>query len=171
PLDWPDFCHLYHHCSCSRGSGGSGDDYCHLSQAQLGGCWRNRCNEVVNNMELYQYSWLILLAPLFSFAVIIFGTRVWDMLSRPHTAVAPASGGHDEHVDAHTTAVEGAHGEAEDPDEDPKVPQLTMGAKASAYVGIAIMALACIYSWVLLVASATSTTLPESGITILSYNW
>src|SRR2546421_9071543 len=31
----------------------------------------------------YQYSWLILLAPLFSFAVIIFGTRVWDMLSRP----------------------------------------------------------------------------------------
>src|SRR6266571_1896524 len=122
-------------------------------------------------MELYQYSWLILLAPLLSFAVIIFGTRVWDMLSRPHTAVAPASGGHDEHVDAHTTAVEGAHGEAEDPDEDPKVPQLTMGAKASAYVGIGIMALACIYSWVLLVASATSTTLPESGITILSYNW
>ncbi len=49
-------------------------------------------------MELYQYSWLILLAPLFSFAVIIFGTRVWDMLSRPHTAVASASGGHDEHV-------------------------------------------------------------------------
>src|SRR6266571_1152593 len=122
-------------------------------------------------MELYQYSWLILLAPLLSFAVIIFGTRVWDMLSRPHTAVAPASGGHDEHVDAHTTAVEGAHGEAEDPDEDPQVPQLTMGAKASAYVGIGIMALACIYSWVLLVASASSPTLPESGITVLSYNW
>jgi len=37
----------------------------------------------VNNMALYQYSWLILLAPLFSFAVIVFGTRVWDILSRP----------------------------------------------------------------------------------------
>lgn len=121
-------------------------------------------------MELYQYSWLILLAPLFSFAVIIFGTRVWDMLSRPRTAVV--SSGHGEHSATHDTEVEGAHGEEhEDPDEDPKVPQLTMGAKASGYVAIGIMALACIYSWVLLVASASSPTLPESGITVLSYNW
>src|SRR6266568_5618802 len=126
-------------------------------------------------MELYQYSWLILLAPLLSFAVIIFGTRVWDMLSRPHTAVAPASGGHDEHVDAHTTAVEGAHGEAEDDDEDPKVPQLTMGAKASAYVGIAITALSCLYSWVLLLNTAgvlgIAPPLPQGGAIIFSYEW
>src|SRR5947209_5151988 len=143
-------------------------------------------------MALYQYSWLILFAPLFSFAVIIFGTRVWDMLSRPYPSLA----GHDDtlvspggleahtergsevtrHADTHDVEAHGSHGEEHgenplDDDEDPKVPFLTMGAKASAYVGIAIMALACIYSWVLLIASATSSTLPEQGITVLSYSW
>src|SRR5205823_13353277 len=82
-----------------------------------------------------------------------------------------------EHADAHDVGAKGAHGGEEhgenplDDDEDPKVPQLTMGAKASAYVSIAIMALACIYSWVLLFASAFSSTLPEQGITVLSYPW
>src|SRR5579859_5484355 len=52
-------------------------------------------------MALYQYSWLILLAPLFSFAVIIFGTRVLDMLSRPRMAAA----GHGDAMIAH-----GEHG-------------------------------------------------------------
>lgn len=144
-------------------------------------------------MALYQYSWLILLAPLFSFAVIIFGTRVWDLLSRPHAALAGhsdtmmAPGGLEEHnehgghaaqptVDTHDVEAKGAHGDDHgehplDDDEDPKVPQLTMGAKASAYLGIAIMALACIYAWVLLFASASSSTLPAQGISVLSYDW
>ncbi|MGH2497290.1 MAG: hypothetical protein ACRDIV_21530, partial [Ktedonobacteraceae bacterium] len=33
-------------------------------------------------MAFYQASWLILLSPLFSFAVIIFGTRMWDLATR-----------------------------------------------------------------------------------------
>ncbi len=37
-------------------------------------------------MAFYQLSWLILFAPLFSFAVIIFGTRIWDLLVRPNDA-------------------------------------------------------------------------------------
>ena len=85
-FDRSDLRHLYYHGSCGRSGGGSGNDYCHLPQTQHSGCWRNRYDEVVNTMALYSYSWLILFAPLFSFAVIIFGTRVWDLLSRPHVA-------------------------------------------------------------------------------------
>src|SRR5579863_4221993 len=37
-------------------------------------------------MAFYYGSWFILFAPLFSFAVIVFGTRVWDVLVRPNDA-------------------------------------------------------------------------------------
>ncbi len=43
---------------------------------------------------MYQYSWLVLFAPLLSFVVIVFGTRVWDMLSRPKKVRIVT---HDEH--------------------------------------------------------------------------
>ncbi|MDQ6661977.1 MAG: hypothetical protein M3Z24_13570, partial [Chloroflexota bacterium] len=156
-------------------------------------------------MALYQFSWTILLAPLFSFAVIIFGTRVWDLLSRPRSAVSHTDGlihptnAHGEirgPDPMHPPIVEEPDGtaslrsvEAEEKhgddfvsehgfedDENPKVPRLTMGAKASAYVGIVIMALAAIYSWILLLDSAgvihlTSYTLPQQGITVLGYEW
>lgn len=155
---------------------------------------------------LYQYSWLILFAPLFSFAVIIFGTRVWDLSSRPrvahsqvegaqsheqaHAEVALASQGtHSEvattHGASHGAAVV-AHEESqaaaehgaqlqdagETDDDDPKVAHLSMGALASGYVGIAIMALSAIYSWILLFYSAfVPSSLPASGGTIFSYDW
>lgn len=43
---------------------------------------------------MYQYSWLVLFAPLLSFVVIVFGTRVWDMQSRPKKVRIVT---HDEH--------------------------------------------------------------------------
>src|SRR6266487_5878452 len=49
---------------------------------------------------LYQYSWLILFAPLLAFVVIIFGTRVWDLQSRPR-GEAPASQAEAHEVEAH----------------------------------------------------------------------
>jgi NADH-quinone oxidoreductase subunit L len=125
-------------------------------------------------MGLYAYSWLILFAPLFSFVVIIFGTRVWDMLSRPRVSAEEGAHGHGE---AHAVEEHGSHGEDAgehglDDDEDPKVAHLTMGAKFSAYVGIAVLALACAYSWVLLFYSAlVPGSLPASGITLFSYTW
>src|SRR6266480_2647020 len=127
----------------------------------------------------YQLSWLILFAPLFSFAVIIFGTRVWDMLSRPPVSAAETHSG-DAHAEAHEVEAKGSEGDEHgehglDDDEDPKVAHLTMGALASGYVGIAIMALACLYSWLLLLNTAGVITiappLPGSGITVLSYVW
>ena len=66
-------------------------------------------------MALYEYSWLILLAPLFSFAVIVFGTRIWDILSRPHTAAGQedAMVSHGEHsVAAHVHVPEEHSAEA-----------------------------------------------------------
>ena len=115
-------------------------------------------------MALYQYSVAILLAPLFAFAVIIFGTRPWDLRSRPR--VQTPTGGHDAHsVSAvHDHDEHAVHGSEEgdhnahdahglDDDEDPKVPYLSAGAKASAYVAMIIMAFACIYSWLLLFTS------------------
>src|SRR5258708_39533275 len=100
---------------------------------------------------MYQASWLILLAPLFAFAVIIFVTRVWDLLSRPRPAVAAAHGdghgSHDAH-DAHAehVALDGhvsdSHGHSmQDEDDDPHVPALTTGARVSGYAAIVIMAL------------------------------
>ena len=131
-------------------------------------------------MALYQYSWLILLAPLLSFVVIIFGTRVWDILSRPHVATATeahSDDAHDDtHTDAHNVEANGSHGQDHDErglddDEDPKVAHLSMGALVSGYVGIVIMALACLYSWILLFNTALATPLPPGGITVLSYDW
>ncbi|GCE17802.1 NADH-quinone oxidoreductase subunit L [Dictyobacter kobayashii] len=125
---------------------------------------------------LYQLSWTILFAPLLAFAVIIFGTRVWDMLSRPKAApVAHAAGHGDHHEIEDHGAVDDHHdehgGHGEDDDDDPKVPSLSAGAKASAYVALLIMFLACVYSWVLLFSSASSAELAKSGMTVFSYNW
>ncbi|HVB73293.1 MAG TPA: NADH-quinone oxidoreductase subunit L [Ktedonobacteraceae bacterium] len=120
-------------------------------------------------MAFYQASWLILLSPLFSFAVIIFGTRMWDLASRPRVAATTT------HEEEHGSEGEdhGEHGEGDD--EDPKVPRLTTGARISGYVGILIVALACIYSWLLLLNTAgvisIAPALPSGGITVLSYDW
>jgi len=133
-------------------------------------------------MALYSYSWLILFAPLFSFAVIIFGTRVWDLLSRPRVAAELAQGTQDAHGDhGHVLAAEEEHGtggevhteHGYEDDEDPKVPQLSMGAKVSGYLGIAIMALACIYSWLLLLDSAGAIALASDKLSdgVFSYTW
>src|SRR6266704_5288598 len=50
-----------------------------------------------------------------------------------------------------------------------------MGALVSGYVGIAIMALACLYAWILLLNTAgviaIAPPLPQAGIQVLSYNW
>nr|MBA2284598.1 hypothetical protein [Ktedonobacteraceae bacterium] len=136
--------------------------------------------------SFYDYSWTILLAPLLSFVVIVFGTRVWDLRSRPHAAVATAhdamqtveahgapAAEHSEH--AATSEEHGEHGA--DDDEDPKVPHLTTGARVSAYVGIAIMLVACAYSWLLLFASLGVVpgiqALAARGVNLtqISYNW
>ncbi|MBV9711719.1 MAG: hypothetical protein JO011_12515, partial [Ktedonobacteraceae bacterium] len=135
---------------------------------------------------LYSYSWLILVAPLVAFAVIIFGTRVWDMLSRPqgerpaspeeaHAVEAHGAEG-DEQVAADQTSHEGhdVHGHANplDDDEDPKVAHLSPGAWASGYVAIFIMALACLYSWVILIGSALNpSSLPSTGLRLGGYEW
>ncbi len=134
---------------------------------------------------LYQYSWLILFAPLFAFAVIIFGTRVWDLQSRPR-GEAPASQAEAHAVEAHGAegdepsahSVSGEHGEHGDhavnpldDDEDPKVAHLTPGARVSGYAAIVIMALACIYSWALLLGSLFTGTLAASGVALISYDW
>ena len=144
-------------------------------------------------MAFYTSSWLILFAPLFSFAVIVFGTRIWDLLSRPRVAPVGVEGGHGDALvtpgtssvhdvhDAHATEeTQEAHGEEHiehgyEDDEDPKVPELTMGAKVSGYLGIVIMALACIYSWLLLLNTAgvigIAPALPRDGVTVFSYQW
>ncbi len=124
-------------------------------------------------MALYQNSWTILLAPLFSFAVIIFGTRVLDLLGRPKVTT-----GENEHIVHGASNVEdpdhGVHqghdDHALDDDEDPQVPAISIWAKASGWVGILIIGLACLYSWVLLFSSF-NTPLPTGGLTVLSYNW
>jgi len=170
-------------------------------------------------MALYQYSWLILFAPLFSFAVIVFGTRVWDILSRPgrdkpseegdamvshgehaagshgdnpgeHSAEAhgdiPVVEFHDDiglgetHPEADSDhqflKVPGPHGEEEilEDEEDPKVPELTMGARVSGYLGVAIVGLAGLYAWLLLLITAgviPGPALPAGGITLFSFDW
>src|SRR5213082_3494038 len=127
----------------------------------------------------YQLSWLILFAPLFSFAVIIFGTRVWDMLSRPPVSAAETHSG-DAHAEAHEVEAKGSEGDEHgehglDDDEDPKVAHLTMGALVSGYVGIAITAFACLYSWLLLLNTAgviaIAPPLQPGSITVFSYQW
>jgi len=131
-------------------------------------------------MPLYHYAWLILLSPLFACTVIIFGTRMWDLFARRRVA-APEGHGDEGHAepggDVSFFQARGLHGQAltfED-DEDPKVPRLTTGAKVSGYLGILIMALACLYSWVLLLNTAgvlsLAGPLPAGGVTVLSYDW
>src|SRR5579863_8708065 len=178
-------------------------------------------------MAFYYGSWLILFAPLFSFAVIIFGTRVWDYRVRPNDAAQvdplaigehgqteghsaqeghvgeaepePALAGvHGAHgASAHATVEEGAGGspygrvysditytEVKRPrgetltyenDDNPKVAHLTPGAKASAYVGLAIIGLAAIYSWLLLLNTSgvisIAPYLPQDGVQVFAYNW
>ena len=168
-------------------------------------------------MAFYYGSWFILFAPLFSFVVIVFGTRIWDVLVRPNDAaqVDPMPGGeqgHDEdtgHTDAehehalvgahaaHATADEGAGGspygrvyddisytEVRGPrgetviyenDDNPKVAHLTPGAKASAYVGLVLVGLAAIYSWLLLLNTSgvisIAPVLPQNGVPIFTYPW
>ena len=128
-------------------------------------------------MALYYASWLILFSPLFAFVVIIFGTRVWDLLSRPVQATPVQQAEAHADSDVHYIEKEGPHGEKEvlEDDEDPQVPHLTMGAKVSGYVAIVIMALACIYSWVLLLntvgALSIAPPMPGGGVTVFSYPW
>jgi NADH-quinone oxidoreductase subunit L len=124
---------------------------------------------------MYQYAWTILLAPLCAFVVIIFGTRPWDLLSRPRNASATdaASHGHEAHdshndqgeheTDDNTHAFHGV-----DDDDDPQVPALTVGARVSAYVAMLFMAFACVFSWVLLLTSIGHPMEPQ---TVLSYTW
>ena len=134
---------------------------------------------MIKMVLFYQLSWLILFAPLFSFAVIIFGTRVWDMLSRPRVSAAEARSG-DAHAEAHEVEAKGSEGDEHgehglDDDEDPKVAHLTMGALVSGYVGIAITAFACLYSWLLLLNTAgviaIAPPLQPGSITVFSYEW
>lgn len=128
-------------------------------------------------MALYYGSWFILFSPLFSFAVIIFGTRMWDLFSRPVKATAAQREEAHEESDIHYIEKEGPHGAVEtlEDDEDPKVPHLTMGAKVSGYTAIVIVALACIYSWVLLLNTAgvisIAPVLPATGVQVFSYDW
>src|SRR6266581_3515996 len=139
-------------------------------------------------MALYEYSWLILLSPLFAFAVIIFGTRMWDLATRGHVTATAAHeteahaehNGHDEsHSDVELMHEKGPHGEdlVFENIEDPKVPRLTMGAKVSGYLSVVIMALACLYSWILLLNTAGEISiapmLPTQGISLtqISYAW
>src|SRR5438128_60103 len=134
-------------------------------------------------MALYQYSWLILLSPLFAFAVIIFGTRMWDLATRRRVAAATAEHEAEEHGEAdgdfQLIHLKGPRGEdlVFEDIEDPKVPRLTPGARVSGYLSIVIMALGCIYSWILLLNTAgvisIAPPLPAQGISLgqISYAW
>jgi NADH-quinone oxidoreductase subunit L len=147
---------------------------------------------VVN--PLYQYSWSILFSPLFAFVVIIFGTRVWDLLSRPAAqeadTMASPSGGHgaDHEEGVAEKGIPLRAGELEGHEsgevdlgggyvafDDPQLARLPTGARVSAYVGIVIMGLACIYSWVLLLVTTRvlpfAPPLPTAGVDVFSYTW
>ncbi len=130
-------------------------------------------------MALYSYSWLILFSPLFAFVVIVFGTRMWDLLSRRSveaTASHEEKEEAEEESDIHEMKVQGPKGEDQTflDIEDPKVPRLTPGARISAYLGVVIMGLACIYSWILLLASTgviPGAPMPAGGVPVFSYDW
>ncbi len=139
------------------------------------------------NSPLYEYSWLILLAPLFAFAVIVFGTRPWDLRSRgqryrSYADQAAAEADQSAHSDTHAVETHAEHGDEHDEhdledDEDPQVPHLTTAARVSGYLGIVIMAFACLYSWLLLLASTgvlpIAPRLQAAGIHLnaISYYW
>ncbi len=126
-------------------------------------------------MALYQYSWLILFAPLCAFFVIVFGTRMWDIFSRPRAGAASV---HGDASTAHASDAHGATGEGhgegpvqdQEYDDDPTVPSLTMGARVSGYLAILIMGLACIYSWVIF-ANTLVTPIPANINPIFTYSW
>ncbi len=121
--------------------------------------------------QLYLYSPVILFAPLLAFVVIIFGTRMWDLRSRPRAEAAPTRTGHHE-VDAHGAQEDEHGGHGADDDDDPQVPRLSAGAIASSYVALVIMAVACIYSWVLLIYSASNpASMPAAGYSVFQYTW
>lgn len=134
-------------------------------------------------MAVYQYSWLILFAPLLSFVVIIFGTRMWDLASRPRSAVATAGDhGHGEvpdahgqsgHADEHASSGDEHDAHGHNDDDDPKVAALTLGARVSAYAGIFIMLVACVFSWYLLLNSVFDpSALSYNGVDLnLHWNW
>jgi NADH-quinone oxidoreductase subunit L len=129
-------------------------------------------------MAFYQYSWIILFGPLLAFVVIIFGTRMWDLASRQRiTVVTGASHGYNDTYATGHDGYGGDHGAyGLDDDDDPKVAHLTMGAKASGYLGVFVMLATCIYSWILLLDSTgalhlSSYTLPYSGLDIFHYSW
>lgn len=124
----------------------------------------------------YQFSVAILFAPLLAFALIIFGTRMWDLYTRSRVAsVANASLSAHGHSDdlAHGSAADHALDEhAGDDDDDPKVPALTLGARASAWIAMILMAAACVYSWSLLLSSIMRPeSLPDAGGQVFSYSW
>ncbi len=107
---------------------------------------------------------------------------MWDLFSRPRGAQAGAPGGHGEHGEqegAHDAAHGGAeHGESEsmqEYDDDPQLPSLTPGAQWSGYLGVLIMALACIYSWLLLLNTTgvigIAPAMPAGGVLVFSYTW
>src|SRR5260370_12299510 len=139
------------------------------------------------NSPLYEYSWLILLAPLVAFAVIVFGTRPWDLRSRgqryrSYADQAAAEAEQSAHGDTHAAGTHAEHGDEHDEhdledDEDPQVPNLTTAARVSGYLSIVIMAFACLYSWLLLLASTAvlpiAPPLPAAGIHLnaISYYW
>jgi NADH-quinone oxidoreductase subunit L len=71
---------------------------------------------------------------------------------------------------------EAEHGTHGDPyDDNPTVPYLTPWARASGYLSIFLMLLACLYSWLLLFASLGLLPgvprLPAGGIPLFSYSW
>ncbi|HTI14975.1 MAG TPA: NADH-quinone oxidoreductase subunit L [Dictyobacter sp.] len=121
-------------------------------------------------MTLYQYSWIVLLAPLVSFVVIIFGMRPWDLMRRSNSEVTTAH----RDVNKHNVGDDRSyHTHDLYDDDDPKVSYLTAGARCSAYVAILIMAIACLFSWVLLISSviSPSPTLQGGMRNIVSYTW
>jgi NADH-quinone oxidoreductase subunit L len=137
-------------------------------------------------MALYEFSWFVLFSPLFSFVVIIFGTRMWDLFSRPRTSHGAATEGvaHGEGEtplhDAPPPHAPASHGhdeseEMQEYDDDPQLPSLTPGAKWSAYIAVFIMLLACIYSWLLLLNTtgviSIASAMPASGVQVFSYTW
>lgn len=127
-------------------------------------------------MAVYQYSWLILFSPLLSFAVIIFGTRMWDLAGRSRSTMVEAAAHH--HGDAHGSHSGDAHDEGHEShelvsDDDPTVLALSMGAKVSGYVGIGIMLLSCIFSWYLLLNSVFDpSALSYAGVDqVIHWSW
>src|SRR5260370_35260510 len=107
-------------------------------------------------MAWYQYSWLILLSPLFAFAAIIFGTRMWDLATRQRVVAATAEHEAEEHGEAdgdfQLIQLKGPPGEdlVFEDIENPKVPRLTPWARAGGYLSIVIMPLSSIYSGIFL---------------------